>query len=93
MGGWSIRLHNAVGVFSNLAGGGVDMGNELTETDIKDLLTAYAETCRHIEQLERIQMESLQKEVSQLVFTHEAKKRADLLLERILERNGNEREI
>ena len=43
------------------------------------LLTAYAETCRHIEELERIQAGS-----KQMVFTIEAKKLAALLIERIL---------
>ena len=47
--------------------------------DCSALLTAYAETCRHIEELERIQSGS-----KHSVFTCEAKNRAEMLVERIL---------
>lgn len=49
------------------------------EASCSALLTAYAETCRHIEELERIQAGS-----KHMVLTCDAKKRADSLIERIL---------
>lgn len=49
------------------------------EADCSALLAAYSETCRHIEELERIQAGS-----KHMVLTIEAKKRADWLIERIL---------